>query len=98
MAKRSDALQTRDRRKLRVPNAKLATTPDQRCITSCCTASGERCVSRHRDFAGIFRDLIALLGRRPLGDGDVPALDVRVLVEIDRLPFVARYPRPDRDV
>ena len=28
----------------------------------------------------------------------VPALDVRIAVEIDGLPFVARHPRPDRDV
>src|SRR3954451_13690696 len=54
--------------------------------------------SGHRNFADVLGHLVALLHGRALGDGRVPAFHVRILVEIDGLPFVARHPRPDRDV
>src|SRR3981189_191607 len=62
--------------------------------------SAPLCRSRsgHRNLADVLRHLVALLDRRPLGDGGVPALHVRKRVEVDGLPFVARDPRPDRDV
>src|SRR5436309_12841570 len=42
--------------------------------------------------------MIATLDRRPSRDRDIPAFHVRILIEIDGLPLVARDPRPDRDV
>src|SRR5580704_2474491 len=42
MAQRSDALQTRDRYGLRASSAEPATTPDQQCTASRCTASREQ--------------------------------------------------------
>src|SRR6476659_4758553 len=54
--------------------------------------------SGHWNLADVLRHLVALLDRRALGDGGVPALHVRKRVEIDRLPFIARDPRPDGDV
>ena len=42
--------------------------------------------------------MVALLHGRAVGDRDVPALDVGILVEVDGLPLVARDPRPGRDV
>jgi hypothetical protein len=54
--------------------------------------------SRHRDFADILRELVATLHRRPTHDRQIPALHVRVLGKVDRLPFEARDPRPDRDI
>ncbi len=55
-------------------------------------------ISGNRNFTHVLRHLVAALHRRPLGDGRVPALDVGILVHVDRLPLVARDPRPDRDV
>src|ERR1700680_4703460 len=57
-----------------------------------------RAASGYRNLAHVLRHLVALLNRRALGDGGVPAFHVRILVEIDGLPFVARDPRPDRDI
>ena len=54
--------------------------------------------SRHRNFANILRHLIAPLHGGAPGDNRVPALHVRIGVEIDSLPFVARDPWPDGDV
>src|SRR6202023_2014617 len=53
---------------------------------------------RDRNLADILRHLVALLRCRALGDCDIPAFHVWILVEIDGLPFVARHPRPDRDI
>src|SRR6266508_6362364 len=53
---------------------------------------------RDRHLAHVLRHLVALLHGRAFGDGRVPPLHVGILVEIDGLPFVARDPRPDRDV
>ena len=60
-------------------------------------SSGSRQLRRHRHFADILRDLVALLRCRAFGDGNIPALHVGILVEIDR-PFIARNPRPDRGI
>ena len=54
--------------------------------------------SRHRNFTDVLRHLIASLHGRAPGDSRVPALHVRIGVEIDSLPFVARDPWPDGDV
>src|SRR5580704_4038513 len=54
--------------------------------------------SRHRNFANILRHLIAPLHGGAPGDNRVPALHVRIGIEIDSLPFVARDPWPDGDV
>src|SRR4051794_34512716 len=54
--------------------------------------------SWHRDRAHVLRHSIALLHRRPVGDGHIPAFHVGVLVHVDGLPLEARDPRPDRDV
>src|SRR5262245_21378170 len=54
--------------------------------------------SGHRDFLHLFGYVIAALNRRTVGDGDVPALDVRICMEVDGLPLVAGDPRPDRHV
>src|SRR5580700_9835448 len=54
--------------------------------------------SRHRNFANVLRHLIAPLHGGAPGDNRVPALHVRISVEIDSLPFVARDPWPDGDV
>ena len=40
----------------------------------------------------------ALLHRRARGDGGIPALDVRVVVQVDALPLEGIAPRPGRDV
>src|SRR5262245_40648263 len=53
---------------------------------------------RDRYLADVLRHLVALLRRRLLGDGQIPALDVWILVQVDGLPLVAGDPRPDRDV
>src|SRR5579871_1538491 len=53
---------------------------------------------RHRDRPHILRHLVALLHRRTLGDGAIPAFDVGIFVQIHRLPFEARDPGPDRDI
>src|SRR5580658_5384393 len=53
---------------------------------------------RDRNLADVLRHLVALLRRRTLGDGRVPALDVGILAEIDGLPLVARHPRPNGDI
>src|SRR5262245_66357899 len=55
-------------------------------------------LGRDWDLADVLRDLVALLGRRPLGDRQIPAFDVGVLVHVDGLPLEPRDPRPDRDV
>src|SRR6188508_1747014 len=54
--------------------------------------------SRHRHRAGVFRDLVALLHRRPLRDRNIPALHIGELVEVDFVPFETGDPRPGRDV
>src|SRR5580700_4319730 len=42
---------------------------------------------RDRHLADVLRHLVTLLRCRALGDGDIPAFDVRILVEIDGLPL-----------
>jgi hypothetical protein len=54
--------------------------------------------SRHRNFTDVPRHLIAPLHGGAPGDNRVPTLHVRIGVEIDSLPFVARDPWPDGDV
>src|SRR4051794_32111267 len=68
-----------------------------RCTAARCIACGTR-PSRHRDVGHLFRHVVTLLDGRPLGDGQVPPLHVGVLVEVDRLPLEAGYPRPYRNV
>src|SRR5712692_4143352 len=53
---------------------------------------------RYRNLADVLRHLVALADRRPIGDGRVPPLHVGIRIEVDRLPLVARDPRPDRDI
>src|SRR5882757_3388451 len=53
---------------------------------------------RDWNFADVLRYLIALLSRGLVGDRQVPAQHVRVLLQIDGLPLVARHPGPRRDV
>src|SRR6185312_2506389 len=53
---------------------------------------------RHRDRAHVLRHLVAALHRGTRGDGLVPALHVRILLEVDGLPLEARDPRPDGNV
>src|SRR5262245_65670814 len=54
--------------------------------------------SRYRNLADVLRHFVALLNRRPLGNGRVPPPHVGILLEIDGLPFVARDPRPAGDI
>src|SRR5439155_10794682 len=61
-------------------------------------AGDSRALRRDRNVADVLWHFIALLHRRSVGNRRVPPLDVGVLVEIDGLPFVARYPRPDSNI
>src|SRR6516165_4287586 len=53
---------------------------------------------RNWDSSNVLRHSVALLHGRSLRDCHVPALDRRILVEVDGLPFETRHPRPDGDV
>src|ERR1043165_9527904 len=53
---------------------------------------------RLRDLADVLGNLVAFLHGRPRGDREIPALHVRILVHVYRLPLETRNPRPDRDV
>src|SRR3954454_24293634 len=52
----------------------------------------------HGNVAGLLRHVVALPDGWTLGHRFVPALHVRVLIEIDALPCEARDPGPDRDI
>src|ERR1700704_3885661 len=80
----------------RTSDARLSNTVGRKIMQIACSPWQRR--SGDRNLADVLRHLVALLNRRPLGDGRVPALHVGILVEIDGLPFVARHPRPDGDV
>src|ERR1051325_7588220 len=54
--------------------------------------------SRLRNLADVLGNLVALFPRGPCRDREIPALHVRILVHVDRLPLETRNPRPDRDV
>src|SRR6266403_1499096 len=54
--------------------------------------------SRHRNILHLLGHVVALLYRRAVGDGDIPALHVGILGEVDGLPLVARDPWPGRDI
>src|SRR5947209_17973407 len=53
---------------------------------------------RYRYLADVLGHLVAFLHSGAFGDRHIPAFDIGVLIEIDGLPFVARHPRPDRDI
>src|SRR5262245_65810554 len=53
---------------------------------------------RHRHRAHVLRHLVTLLNCRTRRDRLVPALHIRILLQIDRLPFETGGPWPDRDV
>src|SRR5215813_11265201 len=91
----------------------LSNVMTPRCERALCmqegagSANAARCASRgylngssrwYRDLADILRHFVALLHRRPLGNGRVPPLDVGILAQVDRLPFIARHPRPNGDI
>src|SRR6516225_3065603 len=62
----------------------------------CCDPT--RSSSRNWNLADVLRHFVALLNRRPLGNGRVPPPHVGIFLEIDGLPLVARDPRPDGDI
>src|SRR5215472_8126542 len=77
-------------------HCRAAPRPGERSVKSAAPAG--TLLRRRRHVADVFRHFVALLHRRALGDRNVPALDVRILIEVDGLPFEPRHPRPDGDV
>src|SRR6266536_5975736 len=53
---------------------------------------------RYWNLTDILWHFVTFLPGGALGNGRVPPLHVRIFVEVDRLPFVARHPRPDCDI
>src|SRR6187549_3462634 len=74
-------------------------TRNRTTIGTGCSAFAEHDIShraplRHGDVADVLRYLIAPLHRRAAGDRHIPALYVRISVEVDGLPFEPGNPRP----